>query len=217
MFREMGLEGLKEEEKLCRNEFGLGHVGCKRESVPESAEEASCEYWGAVSGLFPDREVFLDQGVRDRGVNLCIIAFFIDRHHPLKRFLGDGIVADQVVRKVVEDFHTHKEAVVRNQSVPFKDALVDDLNTPMTPGRIPDLLTLALTLGQLLGDLNDPVPCALVDRGLKLLDVVQDIHHQSSVSGAHLVDNQVLMWVVVELVFCHDVLGNRVSVPGLLR
>ncbi|KAH0281792.1 DUF185-domain-containing protein, partial [Aureobasidium melanogenum] len=89
----------------------------------------------------------------------------------LEWFFGEWIVPDNIVGKVVKNFHGQEEA---------GRSLID---VPLA----------SLNRGQSGRDFNDAEAGASVDFRIRLTNVVEDVHHQSSVSGTHFVDEKVVV------------------------
>ena len=64
------------------------------------------------------------------------------------------------------------------------------------------------------GDFNDFEFRAGVNLGVKVADVVEDVEHESSVTSAHFVDDEVVVGMVGKLVVCDKVAGDGFAVVG---
>lgn len=65
---------------------------------------------------------------------------------------------------------------------------------------------LLLQLDQTSTNFDDIVPRPFVNHRMRLLKVVQDIHSQGSISSTNFVDDEVLVWEVLQQVFRNDTL-----------
>lgn len=67
-------------------------------------------------------------GVDVFGVELVKFAGVVDKDGALEGVFGDGVVADAVVREVVEDFKGEKVAREGDVGIPGEDGAVDDFD-----------------------------------------------------------------------------------------
>lgn len=125
------------------------------------------------------------------------------------------VVLERIVGEVVKDFQGQEEARARHVLVPVEDGLVHNLDLVGMPSRIRAVSqALLLQIGQLATDLDDTVARPLVDLGVAVSDVVKDVEHHGSVSGAHLVYDEVVVGVVVQLVVGDYEVGDGLAVIG---
>ena len=141
------------------------------------------------------------EGVELAEVELVEVAVGVDEDVALEGLAGLDVVADAVVGEVVEDLHGEKEAGRGHVAVPVEDALVDDLDlVGVAAGLGGAAQVVLLHLGQGGGDLDDVEAGAGVDLGVDGADVVEDVEHEGAAAGAHLEDEQVVVWVRGEAV-----------------
>ncbi|KAH0374014.1 hypothetical protein KCU65_g319, partial [Aureobasidium melanogenum] len=70
----------------------------------------------------------------------------------------------------------------------------------------------SLDRGQSRRDFNNAEAGASIDFRICLTDVIEDIHHQSSVSGTHFVDEKVMVRIQLQLVVCDQMAGNSFTI-----
>jgi hypothetical protein len=124
-------------------------------------------------------------------------------------------------------FHGEEEARFWDHPLPVKDAPSQhlDLVGVTLALRRPLERSLAVSSScpallqtlQPLTNLDNAIPSALVDLGLLVGDVVEDVAHEGTVSGSNLVDDEVLVGVEVELVLGDEEARDGSTVPRLLE
>ena len=128
---------------------------------------------------------------------------------------GLVVVLERIVGKVVEDLQGQEEARARHVLVPIEDGLVHNLDLVGVSSRIGAVTqALLLQVGQLATDLDDAVARPLIDLGEAVSNVVEDVQHHGSVSGTHLVYDEIMVGVVVELVVGDYEVGDGLAVVG---
>lgn len=143
-----------------------------------------------------DAEESRGQGIQLMDVKLVKVAVSVDEHVALQRLLGGDIVPDAVVGEVVKDLHGEEEARRGDVAVPLEDGLVDDLDLVRVATRFGSREEVAvLHGGEGGGDFDNVELCAGVDLGVGGADVVEDVEHEGSPSGAHFEDEQVVVGI----------------------
>lgn len=198
--------------------FRHRQVARQRQLVLDTSEQAGRPERVSVrpgAGGVPDAEEACGDGIELAGVDLVELAFVVDQHGPLEGFFGGGVVADGVVREVVEDFEGDEEARRRGVCVPVEDGAVDDFDAVavVSGGRGSGQLSL-LERGQGRGDFDDFEFRACVNFWVGLADIVEDVEHQGSIAGAELVDYQVMVRVKGEFVVGDEIASNGLAVVG---
>ena len=128
-------------------------------------------------------------------------------------FLGEGVVSDDIVGEVVEDFHGEEEAGRRDVLVPSEDRAVDDLNlVDMATrfGRSEEVVLLHCSeRGR---NFNDVELRTCVDLGVDFADVVEDIEHKGTSSGSHLIDEEVMVGISRQTIVIDEVPGDSLAI-----
>lgn len=129
--------------------------------------------------------------------------------------LGERVVADAVVREIVEDFEGEEVAGRGDVGLPGEDGAVDDLDVGSVAARGGVALELAgLQGGERGGDFDNFELGARVDVRVVVPDVVQDVEHEGAVAGAEFVDYEVVEGMVGEFVVGDEIAGNCLAVVG---
>lgn len=134
-------------------------------------------------------------------IELCVIvlvelARLADHDAALLGHLRVVIVANGVVGEVVEHLHGKEEAWRVHVGVPVKDGSIDDLDVVQMTRCVERFFQiLVLEVGESGRNFNDSELRALVDLIVRVADEVQHVDHQRTVSGTHLVDDQVVVGV----------------------
>lgn len=58
-----------------------------------------------------------------------------------------------------------------------------------------------LDLGETFTDLNDVVSGAIIDFGMFVTQIIQDVPSQRPISASHFIDDKVFVWEVLEKIF----------------
>lgn len=209
---EIGLQDVEELEQARRDELRVRQVGREGQvrlqpakPPPPLQRMAERPRAGRVPDLQEARRHRLDVG----GVEFEEIAPAVDEHGALQRGLGEGIVADAVVREIVEDFESEEIARSGDVGLPGEYGSIDDLDVGRVAARGGVTVELVgLQGGERSGDFNDFELGARVDVRVVVANVVQDIEHKGSVAGAEFVDYEVVEGVVGEFVVCDEVACN---------
>lgn len=102
MLREVFLECFHKQKELGGYEFRGSEVGGKRQRRQQFVPERVGKDRTLVSGLFPGREVSVDQGiVPHRFVEFGVVAFAVCADEALVRLEGVNVVSNQIVGKIV--------------------------------------------------------------------------------------------------------------------
>lgn len=229
-------------EELGRGQIGSKRDGGRDLSEEGGCSEKGVEHGGATVLLrepLAQLEVPGDERIRHGLVQLGVVPRAVDRNYALERLVVQRRVAHHVMCKVVlcrvssgqqeretnENFEREEEAGLGDDPLPVEYTPAQHLDL----GRMPSALRSALHRSNSiaagrppplqalkpLADLDDAVARALVHIGLLHRDVVQDVAHQSPVSRANLVNDQVLVGEQIELVLGDEEARNRPAIPRL--
>ncbi|KAI6769828.1 hypothetical protein HG530_004457 [Fusarium avenaceum] len=134
-------------------------------------------------------EVSCSKGVKLVDVKLVKVSFAVNQHVALQRLLGSNVVADTIVGEVIKDFHGKEEARRGHVLIPVEDGSVDDLDLiGMTPRCSRGEKMSILQRSKRRRDFDDVELGAGVDLWVNFADVVENVEHEGSATGAHLVD-----------------------------
>ena len=124
---------------------------------------------------------------RSQGVNLLRVEFVkvsavVDQNCALQRFFGKRVVADTIVREVVEDFEGEEIAGGQDEGVPVEYGAVDDLDVvDVVPGGGSAGEVASLEGSQCAGNFDDFEFGPGVDIRVEIADVVEDVEHERAV------------------------------------
>lgn len=212
--REKFVENVEKLHQPRRNKFRDCQVWREGESCAGVPEPAWLLQWMSVwfshCGVSYAKEA-CDHGIDIAGVEFVEIAVVVDQDVALERGFSEGVVTEAVMSKVVEDLKSKEEAGRGNIGVPVKDGAVDDLDlVQMATGGGRTLQMVDLQGGKGGRNFDNTELGALVDLGIRVADVVQNVDHQGPVSGAHLVYKQIVVGILRQLV-----IGDEISRNGL--
>lgn len=218
--------GIGESAEVAGQESVPGEVGV--EDVEELHEASGNVFgqsvWGAAVfrnrpvqgpgelGTQGRRELALCSSLSDtqessrKRVELGVIVFvelarFANHHAALLRHLRLDVVANGIVREIIEHLHGKEKAWRVYVRVPVKDGSIDDLDVVQMTCCVERLFQiLELEVGEGGRNFDDSELRALVDLVVCVADEVQHVYHERTVSGTHLVDNQVMVGVEGQLV-----------------
>lgn len=129
---EVPRQDVEEVHQARRDVLGQRQVGRERHPVAQVAHPARVlqrvRVLAVSRGDVAHAQEARCDGVELLGVELVEVAFGVDEDLALQGLVGEGVVADGVVREVVEDFHGEEEAGRRDVLVPVEDGLVDDFD-----------------------------------------------------------------------------------------
>lgn len=117
------------------------------------------------------------------------------------------------MREIVYDFEGKKEVGFWNESIPFEDGFVDDVDVLEVVCEVWTMpQTGVLHIRQRSTDLDDAELGAMIDFNICFADVVKDIAHERAVSCTDLVYDQIVVWEESVLVICNKPSGYCFSI-----
>lgn len=129
------------------------------------------------------------------------LAIRIDQHSTLLGDLCTGVEAHGVVAEIIKHLKSKEETGRMNVCVPIKDRPVDNLDAVTVALGIECVQQVfRLQICECRRDLDDLVLGTLVHLVVCIADEIQNVQHHRSVSSAHLVDYQVVVWIQRKLV-----------------
>lgn len=216
MAREVPLQYIEELHQPGGDKLRIRQIGRKRHlraQVPQRRVRRIGFRILAARSRMSNPEISRHKRIQLGRVELVEIAVAVDEDVALEGLFGGDIIADAVVGEVVEDFHGEEEARGRYVLIPSEDGAVDDVDfVGVAAGFGGGQQMVLLHCSQRRGDLDDVVLGAVVDLGVNFADVVQDIEHQRSSTGAHLVDEEIMIWVCSQTVVVDEVASDRFAV-----
>jgi hypothetical protein len=91
-------------------------------------------------------------------------------------------------RRVYNDFHRHEKTGSRFPIVPVEDAAVFHLHT-----RVCSAQFFLLQFYEVLAYLDDDVTRAIINRGMIIAEVVENVHCQSAISRSDFIDVEIFV------------------------
>lgn len=162
---------------------------------------------GVVTCSVSTTEENASDGIDIRDMEFVEISFGVDEDGALVGLSCGDIVSNAVVWEVVEYFQSEEETRGRIVSIPVEYRPVDDgYFVFVCAGRGVLVHRTTLKGSQRWGDLNDSELCPGIYLGVCIPDIVEDIEHQGTVAGTQFVDDEIVIWILRQLV-----VGNQIS------
>lgn len=154
-------------------------------------------------------------GIDLLSVKLIELAIFIDQNYSLMRLFRERVIADSVMREVIENFQSKEVAWCAHIHVPIEYGAIDDFYmSRMATSRGGGCKLRSLAGSQGGGDFDDFELDAFIDIRMNISDVVENVKHQGPISSAKFVDDEIMEGMMSEHVVCDQVTGYGFAVMG---